>query len=172
MFAFDLTSQEFLLELWAPRVPPYSYLINILQRISAPSLFPPVLFKPLSTSGEEKLHRWISLSLLTSHINGRTDQLTGTHRHGSEQQHRICDRRRQAVVDRSFTVQRETDQQHTKSRGKPWQHTATKNSTTMTGSSEAQRKKKQRASLSLSLRQRRGQRSRFLLHCNTQSKQG
>lgn len=52
--------------------------------------------------------------------------------HGSTQD-------RDTVTDCSFTVHRGTDQRHTKSRGKPWQHTATKSSTTtMKVSSEAE----------------------------------
>ena len=70
------------------------------------------------------------------------------------------------VTDCSFTVHRGTDQRHTKSRGKPWQHTATKSSTTtMKGSSEA-RKSREQLSLFYPQWQQRAQQSKFLLHCN------
>ena len=65
----------------------------------------------------------------------------------------ICDcsaQDRHTVMDCCrFRVHRGTDQRHAKSRGKPWQHTATKSSTTtMKGSSEA-RKERHRATPSL-----------------------
>lgn len=88
----------------------------------------------------------------------------------------ICDcsaQDRHTVTDCCrFRVHRGTDQWHTKSRGKPRQHTATKSSTTMKGSSEA-RTERHRATPSLSFFTLDGNTEPskasfffFLLHCN------
>lgn len=77
------------------------------------------------------------------------------------------------VTDCSFTVHRGTDQRHTKSRGKPWQHTATKSSTTtMKGSSEARKSGEQ---LSLFILNGSKEPSKAGFYCtatNTQTQRG
>lgn len=86
-------------------------------------------------------------------------------------------RDRNTVTDCGFTVHRGTDQQHTESRGKPWQQTATKSSTTtMKGSSEA-RKSGEQLCLSLFIvdgnttpDKARSFVFSFLLHCNRHTK--
>lgn len=89
--------------------------------------------------------------------------------HGSTQD-------RNTETDCSFTVHRGTDQRHTESRGKPWQHTATKSSTTtMKGSSEA-RKSGEQLCLSLFIVDGNTAPDKarcfcvFLLHCNRHTK--
>ena len=101
----------------------------------------------------------------TSGRDRLTDCDTHTHTHthtlSSEKQNKRTDRMLNSICDCSaqdrhtvmdccrFRVHRGTDQRHAKSRGKPWQHTATKSSTTtMKGSSEA-RKERHRATPSL-----------------------
>lgn len=86
-------------------------------------------------------------------------------------------RDRNTVTDCGFTVHRGTDQQHTESRGKPWQQTATESSTTtMKGSSEARKSEEQ---LCLSLLMATQSLTThipftvlffFLLHCNRHTK--